>query len=214
MGIGKKIIDFENESLREAYLDYSQICICEMGNQEYKGEERMPAKEYYKNHLHVKEHISFDLNNQWGALEYDLTEELPSEFHNRFDVVTNYGTGEHVPDQYEFYANCHRVCKQNGLIINFIPHEGFWPGHGRFYFNQDTVWDMAEVFGYKILNYKNVRLHDNQEQTEGILVCYVNGLNKHVERDDFDIIDIVDTMNYSGTGVDYDHRHLDREYNV
>jgi len=209
MGIGKKIIDFEAEALRESYLSYVDIKMCEMGNQEYKGKERMPAKKYYTDILGVVEHVSFDLNEQWGAVKCDLTEELPSEYYGRFDLVTNYGTGEHVDGQYEFYSNCHRLCASGGLMVHFIPHANYWPGHGRYYFHQDTVWDFAEVFGYKILTYKNIRLHDAQENTQGILVSYIKGIEDVPSKDDFSIIDIVDTMNYSGTGVAYDTRHLD-----
>ena len=94
-------------------------------------------------------------------------------------------------------------------MVHFIPHANYWPGHGRYYFYQDTVWDFAEVFGYKILTYKNIRLHDAQEHTQGILVSYIKGTEDVPSKDDFSIIDIVDTMNHSGTGVAYDTRHLD-----
>ena len=66
---------------------------------------------------------------------------------------------------------------------------------------------MAEVFGYKILNYKNIRLHDNQEHTQGILVSFLKNKNETPGQNDFSIIDIVDTENYAGTGIAYDWRH-------
>ena len=92
-------------------------------------------------------------------------------------------------------------------MVHFIPYEGFWPGHGRYYFNQDTVWDMADVFGYKILNYENIRLHDFQENTQGILVSFVKNFEDIPSRAEFLTIDIVDTENYAGTGIAYDWRH-------
>lgn len=203
MGIGKKIVEFESNSLRYAYLKYSQVKMCEMGNQEYKLEDRMPAKIYYEEKLRVEEHVSIDLNKMWGALGYDMTQELPSQFNNHFDLVTNYGTGEHVGDQYSFYTNCHRVCKNLGLMVHFIPHEGYWPGHGRYYFTQDSIWQMAKVFDYKILNFQNIRLHDDQELSQGFLISFIK-LNERVpNREEFAEINIVDTDNSQGTGVAY-----------
>ena len=48
------------------------------------------------------DHVSIDINGRDGALPYDLNQriELPPA-----DVVTDFGTGEHVDDFYQLWKN-------------------------------------------------------------------------------------------------------------
>jgi hypothetical protein len=85
-----------------------------------------PAKFYFEK-LGFK-HTSIDMNGLHGSLKYDLSDPI---FHSLgdFDIVTDFGTSEHVSDLYICW--CHKVvnCKQDGLIISENPEKGSWPDH-------------------------------------------------------------------------------------
>lgn len=103
--------------------NYSDIKMLELGNQIFQDdtlirEESLPhsAKEYYMN-MGV-EHTSIDLNGEDGALQIDLSKPIPEEYNNKFDIVTNFGTAEHVDNQFECWRNIHNSLKKKW--INFI----------------------------------------------------------------------------------------------
>lgn len=139
---------------------YSDIKILQMGAIEHKEPEpRMSAADWY-GARGVRKVVSIDLNGQDGALTHDLDYPIPKDLHAKFDLVTNYGTGEHVNDQYSFFRNCHDACKSNGVMIHLLLHEGFLPGHGRYYYSQETTFRLARMCSYRLVylqNYSGVK---------------------------------------------------------
>lgn len=111
------------------------------------------------------EHTSIDLNGEDGSLVRDLRE--PDQFlewHNKFDVVTNAGTTEHVEPhekQYEAFSVIHNCVKVNGLMVNINPDvdeldsRGLWWNHCNTYYSTRFYEMLAAECGYEIL--------DNQE---------------------------------------------------
>ena len=102
-----------------------EIRICELGNQRMKWHpEHRSAKNFFLS-TGAKEHISIDMNGKDGALKLNLAEDLlvlHPEWKGRFDLVTNYGTAEHVQDGiYECYKNIHNFCRYGGIIVNDGP---------------------------------------------------------------------------------------------
>jgi hypothetical protein len=71
-------------------------------------------------------HTSIDLNGQNGALPLDLSKPL-NTLQGEFDVVTNYGTTEHVcstgdlRDQWQAFKNIHDCSKPDSVLIHVIP---------------------------------------------------------------------------------------------
>lgn len=51
---------------------------------------------------------------------------VPFIFINQFDVITNYGTIEHINDQYHAFKNVHDMCKSGGIMIHNFPPQGHW----------------------------------------------------------------------------------------
>jgi hypothetical protein len=82
-------------------------------------------------------HTSIDLNGLLGAEKYDLSQPIDRpEWVGAFDIVTDFGTSEHVANLYQCFKTCHDVCKLDGLIIHSNPKIGNWPGHGFHYFTE------------------------------------------------------------------------------
>lgn len=76
------------------------------------------------------DHTSIDWNGEDGALKLDLTEPLDLK---PFDMITNFGTTEHVHDQYAVWENIHNLLKVNGILVSTTPLPGDWEHHGDFY---------------------------------------------------------------------------------
>lgn len=108
----------------------------------------------YKNHWtnRGKHHISVDLNGKGGALQLDLMEPLNLGV---FDVVTNFGTTEHVAEQFPVWENIHKAC--DGYIASVTPKPGDWSHHGRFYPTLEWYEEFALLNDYSpiIMDVKN-----------------------------------------------------------
>lgn len=112
----------------------------------------LPAKEYFTG-LGVK-HTSIDWNKRHGALKLDLAEPLGL---SEYDVVTNFGTAEHVSNQRTLFCNIHRACRPGGVIVHKgpiwsprnrrhgIPKYGFCIRYSPKFFGE-----MAEDNGYEV----------------------------------------------------------------
>lgn len=102
------------------------------------------------------DHTSIDTNGELGALPLNLSKAIErAEFDGAFDVVTDFGTSEHVgptiADLYQCRANCHRWCRVGGLMFFDNPKTGHWPKHGYHYFTVAHYQKIAEACGYKIV---------------------------------------------------------------
>lgn len=96
-------------------------------------------------------HTSIDIHEHQGAIEADLREPLTFT-KSKFDVVTDFGTCEHLDGSlYEGFKNIHNLCKKGGLMIHENPKTGNWPEHGYHYFTKDFYTELAEKAGYEIL---------------------------------------------------------------
>lgn len=106
----------------------------ELGNKHNLSVKRRGEDGIYKHWFQTLgwKHVSVDINGEDGALPLDLTQDQDL---GRFDVVTNFGTTEHIGDdiaqQRVAWGNIHRACA--GLFASVTPLPGDWPRHGRWY---------------------------------------------------------------------------------
>ncbi len=124
--------------------------ILELGNQNiYFGDEYGSSAKPYLKKLGFL-HTSVDINGQDGAEKMDLSKRI-SYNDILFDIVTDFGTSEHVKDYYNCWYNKHNWCKLNGIIISENPKTGNWPGHGFHYLTELFYQKLAYMVGYEIL---------------------------------------------------------------
>lgn len=172
MGRHIQEVEMEIRALAMMGRTYKGIRVMEMGAMEHKTPEpRMPAREWYKDHG-VSKVVSVDLNGMWDSLAHDLDQPLPEDHHDRYHLVTNYGTGEHVNDQYSFFKNVHDASRQGGVMVHQLNHEGFMPGHGRYYYNQKVVFNLARLCSYSILSMENYASSEKGPRGGVILVAF------------------------------------------
>jgi hypothetical protein len=50
------------------------------------------------------------------AKDYDV--------HEKFDIVTNFGTTEGICNQANMFKNMHDLCNINGIMIGIVPFQG------------------------------------------------------------------------------------------
>lgn len=95
------------------------------------------------------EHVSVDWNGQHGALIRDLRKPLDL---GQFDMVTNFGTTEHVSNQEGVWRNIHNACRVGGVYVGQTPyHDGRnWWWHGEWYPTEGFFESFAELNGWRI----------------------------------------------------------------
>jgi len=162
-------------------IDISRAKMCELGNQRIHRTVNIPnlrtigkkgylAKDYFKQIARVGSHCSVDINGRDGAHAIDLTKRFDiKRIGGPFDIITNFGTTEHVPEQYECFENVHKLCKVGGFIFHVVPRANNWNGeeagfkepHCPYYYDVDFFAQLAELTGYELLE-NRVWNHDLQ----------------------------------------------------
>ena len=185
MGIGfKEATEVMNDL--KLYEDKLNMSLCELGNNYLKGDKLM---EWLKvngiilpkgGEQHPKgvvsklfweslgfNHTSIDMNGLDGSLKLDLRKELPKDLHNKFDIIYDGGTGEHVDNQYMCFKNVHDITKIGGIMIHVLPKVGHFPDHCQYYFTKDSFNVLEDL-----CNYKKIRLFEH-EADGGIMIWSV-----------------------------------------
>lgn len=148
MGIGPE----PQQMLRELGLPHG-FSVIELGDQMYHSGRRRdpnfwskPAVEFYRE-IGCGPYEAIDANGG-GTILADLNHPLdphPGEF----DLVTDFGTSEHVFDFAQVWRTIHSLCKPGGLIAFEKPYQGY-PDHG-FYNVHKTLWhDLAKANSYEV----------------------------------------------------------------
>jgi hypothetical protein len=105
------------------------------------------------------EYIAFDTFSEGKTRKFDLNfDGFPESLCGTFDVVANYGTSEHVANQYNLFKVAHDALKVGGVMHNFLPffggiNHGLFNYHPKFFTTliannsyQPLYWDFSDVF--------------------------------------------------------------------
>jgi len=107
--------------------------------------------DYFKS-VGFKEYISIDINGAYNSLQFDLNKNISEtySYNEKYDLVINNGTGEHVFNQYALFLNFHNLTKLNGIMLNILPFID-WINHGFYNFNPIFFADLAASNNYEII---------------------------------------------------------------
>lgn len=94
-------------------------------------------------------YMSIDLTGENNCERWDLDQPLPTQM--KFDLVCDFGTGEHVRNFYQCMRNIHNLCKVGGVIIRENPLIRNWPQHGFNYVDPKFYVDLCEMNGYQLI---------------------------------------------------------------
>ena len=137
------------------YFQDSTKKIAELGSQYVmEGDWGSYGPPYFKEVFSNLDITSFDYVPEGGSRFLNLSEPLPNIYRGQFDLVTNFGTTEHVKDQYTCWKNIFDMIKPGGIIISEIPKKNNWAGHCKYYFDISTFYSMN--LDFEILELKNI----------------------------------------------------------
>lgn len=200
MGIGIEVHEFEKEILAIERRQWPEIALCELGNQKIKFlKRRISAKKFYTR-MGVREHVSLDLNRKNGARCVDLDRPVPDDLLERFDIVTDYGTLEHVNNQYQAFKNMHDLCRTGGLMLHSLPPPGHWPGHGRYYYPEQFFEELALLCGYTIIGSIRRKAREGRALHDMLLVAFRKGEATFPEKEQILLLPLDDSGDTSTTG--------------
>ena len=130
----------------------------------------VPAKAEFEGARELMLHLGFspycciDMDRRHGAIPLDLNEAPASEVGGgQFDVVTNFGTTEHVFDQARCFELIHDLTILGGVMIHVVPSAGprefddggahgiGYGAHGFYLYTPNFFCDLAAANGYETL---------------------------------------------------------------
>lgn len=114
--------------------------------------------------------VSIDMHGTPDALKLDLNHPIDVPNGERFDVVFNHGTLEHVFNAAEGYRTIHYSTKPGGLMIHEAPLTG-WVDHGLLHPQPGLFFDLALANKYEIILYaieclkeqKVIQIHSRED---------------------------------------------------
>jgi hypothetical protein len=104
------------------------------------------AWDFYRT-LGSKRYCSIDGNGR-ATVIHDLNK--PWKGTERYDLVTDFGTGEHIFSQWQVWRTLHVLCKVGGFIVFDRPASGY-PEHGYYNVNRCLFDDLAAANQYDVL---------------------------------------------------------------
>jgi len=106
--------------------------------------------------------LTIDLAGKDGAVALDLAKPLPSSI-GEYDILINFGTSEHVPNQYKCWRNIHNLCRVGGVMVHSIPVScPHFATHCFYFYSIGFMETLAAKCGYRKV--VPVRSVSNNEQ--------------------------------------------------
>jgi hypothetical protein len=130
----------KNPSVRGS-SQYSPLEISRMANKGLMGELMTACGFTY---------CALDIFQADRTIVFDLNLHEPGDLANRFDLVTNLGTTEHVINQYQSMKTMHDLTRPGGIIYHDLPLAGYHE-HGYFSYNPLLFQQLATANAYQIL---------------------------------------------------------------
>lgn len=132
-----------------------------------------------------------------SILRYDLSKPIIPDAENRFDFIVDFGTAEHIENQYELNKNMHNLCKAGGIIIRSNPSDKYSCGypekhHGLFHYTPVFYEKLAKMCRYEIIDIREMKQRYNVTRAYRKNFTYVTMLkkadNNFMSLDDFNKI--------------------------
>src|SRR5262245_4179693 len=81
------------------------------------------------------DYAAIDIDGSPGSIPLDLNyDSVPADVEAKYDLVTNFGTTEHVANQLNAFKVVHDLTAPGGLMVHQLPAQGFF-NHGLVNYN-------------------------------------------------------------------------------
>jgi len=96
-------------------------------------------------------YAAIDVDRSPGSIPLDLNfDSVPREQRGRYDLVTNFGTTEHVMNQLNAFRVIHDLTRVGGVMLHRLPAQGHLT-HGLINYDPKFFWLLARANGYRWL---------------------------------------------------------------
>ena len=96
-------------------------------------------------------YASIDIDESPESIALDLNfDATPEKYYGCFNLVTNFGTTEHVANQLNAFKIIHELTSLGGVMLHTVPAQGMF-NHGLINYNPKFFWMLARSNGYKWL---------------------------------------------------------------
>jgi hypothetical protein len=97
-------------------------------------------------------YASIDIDGSPGSIPLDLNyDDIPANERGKYQLVTNFGTTEHVANQLNAFKIIHELTAVGGLMVHHVPAQGMI-NHGLINYNPKFFWLLTRSNGYKLLH--------------------------------------------------------------
>lgn len=121
---------------------------------------------YYKQNYFYNV-TNFDIENPTGTETiHDLNTPIPFKYHDKFNLVIDGGTLEHIFNIPQCLENISNILKIDGVIYHINPQNGY-PDHGLYQFSSDFYYSY-----YRANKFQNL-YHDTLAQDNRIYNCFI-----------------------------------------
>jgi hypothetical protein len=94
-------------------------------------------------------YASIDIDGSPDVIPLDLNyDRVPLRHRRKYDLVTNFGTTEHVANQLNAFKIIHDLAKVGGIMLHSLPAQGY-PTHGLINYNLKFFWMLSRSNNYK-----------------------------------------------------------------
>lgn len=107
------------------------------------------AKLFYKVIFDYEAYAAIDMHGTDISQKIDLNAQIKVD--KQYDLVTNFGTAEHVFNQYQFFKNMHDLTKPGGLMLHSFPNQGCYD-HGFYNYHPTFCFDLCDANSYMTLS--------------------------------------------------------------
>lgn len=149
------------EEMKNLNLDFFNKKFLELGDQEVHdlsiGQigSKLRKSLHFLNLIKKESYKVYDLHDVIGVTKFDLS--IIHENLEKFDIITNFGTTEHVEledGQYNCWLNIHNMLNIDGVILSIVPCDNdMWPEHCRYYYTEN-FFKSFEQSGYSLIKFK------------------------------------------------------------
>jgi SAM-dependent methyltransferase len=99
----------------------------------------------------ARSYTSIDLDDPIAVHRLDLNQPIPESM-GQFDVVTNFGTAEHVFNIGQVFASIHDLLNEGGVSLHVCPSFAF-VNHGLYNVNPNLYIEMARQNDYEVVDF-------------------------------------------------------------
>jgi len=177
MGVGLQVLEFFNRAIYLTVGSIAGMRMAELGDQKLHADIATcdDGRVWFKDWIEARgcHHYSIDLHGNNGSHPLDLSKSIIDLFWiNNFNIVTNFGTSEHVANQYQCWQNIHNLGKPGSVYIHVVPDYGRYSSdHADYFYDKEFFRKLVEVHNYKLV------LNETMPLIGHVGACYIQPTN-------------------------------------